>query len=69
MFKLQHEFLILIDICVSWTSPRTDLETNFSNLGNRNFKKLNFSQEQQKGTFSHILDGSKKPLPLPVFPL
>ena len=29
IFKLQQEILKFDDICVSWSSPKTDLETNF----------------------------------------
>ena len=32
IFKLQQEFLKFNDICVSWSSPKTDLVTNFLNL-------------------------------------
>ena len=34
IFKLQQEVLKFNDICVSWSSPKTDLETNFLNLEN-----------------------------------
>ena len=30
--------------CMSWSSPKTDLETNFLNLENRNFEYVTFSQ-------------------------
>ena len=33
-FKLQQEFLKFSDICVSWSSQKTDRETNFLNLEN-----------------------------------
>ena len=32
IFKLQQELLKLNDICVSWSSPKTDLQTNLLNL-------------------------------------
>ena len=32
IFKLQQEVLKFNDICVSWSSPKTDMETNFLNL-------------------------------------
>ena len=32
------------DICVSWSSPKIDLVTNFSNLENRTFENVSFSQ-------------------------
>ena len=35
IFKLQQEVIRFNDICVSWSSPKTDFETNFSNLENR----------------------------------
>ena len=34
IFKLQQEVLKFNDICVSWSSPKTDLEKNFLNLEN-----------------------------------
>ena len=43
IFKLQQEVSKLNDICLSWSSPRTVLETNFLNLENRSFEK-GFSQ-------------------------
>ena len=42
IFKLQEEVLKFNDIYVSWSSPKTDLETNFCNLENRSFE--NFPQ-------------------------
>ena len=42
--KLQQKVLKFNDICVSWSSPKTDLETNFLNLENRNFENVSFSQ-------------------------
>ena len=38
IFKLQQEVWKFNSICVSWSSPKADLqETNFLNLENRNF--------------------------------
>ena len=31
IFKLQQEVWKLNDICVSWSTPKADLETNFLN--------------------------------------
>ena len=42
-FKLQQEFLKFNDICVSWSSPKTDLATNFLNLEHRSFENVSFS--------------------------
>ena len=44
IFKLQQEVLKFNDICVSWSSPKTDLVTNFLNLENRSFENVSFSQ-------------------------
>ena len=44
IFKLQQEVLKFIDICVSWSSSKTDLETNFLNLENRSFENVSYSQ-------------------------
>ena len=44
-FKLQQEVLISNGICVSWSSPKTDLEANFINLENRSFEDVFFSKE------------------------
>ena len=35
---------VLNDICMSWNSPKTDMETNFLDLDNRSFENINFSQ-------------------------
>ena len=43
IFKLQQEVLKFNDICVSWSSPKTDLVTNFLNLENRSFEIDSFS--------------------------
>ena len=40
IFNLQEEVLKFNDICVSWSSPKTDLETNFENLQYRSFEKV-----------------------------
>ena len=44
IFKLQQEVLKISDICMGWSSRKTELETNFFNLENRSFKNVNFSQ-------------------------
>ena len=44
IFTLQQEVWKFSNICVSWTSPKTDLETNFLNLENPSFVHLTFSQ-------------------------
>ena len=44
IFKLQQEVLKFNDICVSWSSPKTDLVTDFLNLENRSFENVRFSQ-------------------------
>ena len=44
IFKLQRKVLIFNDICVSWSSARTDLEANFWNLENQSFENVSFSQ-------------------------
>ena len=38
IFKLQIEVLKFNNSCKSWSSSKTDLETNFSNLENRSFE-------------------------------
>ena len=43
-FKLQKNVLKLNDICMSWSSPKTDLETYFLNLENRSIENASFSQ-------------------------
>ena len=40
IFKLQQEALKFNDICMSWSSPKTDLATNFLNPENRSFEKV-----------------------------
>ena len=44
IFNLQQEVLKFNDICLSWSSPKTDLVTNFLDLENRSFKNVSFSQ-------------------------
>ena len=44
IFKLEQAFLKFNDICVSRSSPKTNLETNFLNLENRSFENVSFSQ-------------------------
>ena len=39
-FKLQQEVLNFNDICVSCSSPKTDLVTNFLNSENRSFENV-----------------------------
>ena len=43
IFKLQQEVLKFNDICVSWSSPKTELVTNFLSLENRMFENFSFS--------------------------
>ena len=40
--KVQQEVLKFNDICMSWSSPKTDQETNFQNLENRSFENDSF---------------------------
>ena len=40
IFKLQQEVLKFNDICVSWSSQKTDLVTNFLNPENRSFENV-----------------------------
>ena len=44
IFKLQQEVWKFNDICMSWSRPKTDLETNFLNLKNRSLEYATFSQ-------------------------
>ena len=44
VFKLQQEVLKSNNICLGWSSPKTELETNFLNLENRSLEKVSFSQ-------------------------
>ena len=44
IFKMQEEVLKFNDICVSCSSPKTDLEMNFLNLESRSFDYVSFSQ-------------------------
>ena len=43
-FQLQQEVWKFNDICMSWSSLKTALETNFLNLENRSFEYVTFSQ-------------------------
>ena len=47
IFQLQQEILKFSDICVSWSSPKTDLEINFLNLGNRSFESASFCRDSE----------------------
>ena len=42
IFKLQQEVSRFNDISLSWSSPKSDLETNFLNLENRSFQYVTF---------------------------
>ena len=42
-FKLKQEVLKFNDICVSWSSRKTDLKTNFLNLANLSFENVSFT--------------------------
>ena len=44
ILKLQKEVLKFNGICVSWSSVKTDLETNLLNLENRKFENVIFFQ-------------------------
>ena len=44
IFYLQQEVLKFNDIFVSWSSPKTDPETNFLNLENIPFENVSISQ-------------------------
>ena len=44
VFKLQQQVLKFNDICVSWSYPKTNLETNFLNFENRSFENVSFSE-------------------------
>ena len=45
IFNLQQEVLKFNDICISWSSAKTDLATNFLNLGNESFENVSFTQQ------------------------
>ena len=49
IFKLQQEVLKFNDICVSWSSPETELVTKFLNSENRSFENVSIV------TFKQIL--------------
>ena len=40
--ELQQGVLKFNNMCVSWSSPKADLETNFLNLENRSFENISF---------------------------
>ena len=42
IFMLQKKTLKFTDICVSWSSQKTDLLTNFLNLKNQSFENVSF---------------------------
>ena len=44
IFKLQHEVLKFSDICMSWCSPKRDLDTNSLKLEIRSFENVSFPQ-------------------------
>ena len=44
IFKFQQEVLKFNDICMNWSSPKADLDTNFLNLENWSFEDVSFSQ-------------------------
>ena len=44
IFKQQQKVLKFNNICVSWSSLKTDLETIFLNIENRSFGNVRFSQ-------------------------
>ena len=44
ILKLQQEVLKFNYICVSWSSPKTDLVTSFLNVENRSFENVRLSQ-------------------------
>ena len=44
IFQLQQKVGKINDICVSWSSPKTDLEMNFLGLENLSFKCVTFWQ-------------------------
>ena len=48
IFKLHQKVLKFNDLCVSWSSPNTDLETNFSKLEfqNQSFENVSFSRSE-----------------------
>ena len=46
ILKLQWKGLKFSDVCVSWISPKIDLEINFLDLGNRSFENVSFPQQQ-----------------------
>ena len=45
IFKLRQEVLKFSDICVSLSSQKAELETNFLNLENGGFENVSFSEK------------------------
>ena len=43
IFNFQQEVLKFSDICVSWSSPKTDLRIKFLNLENGSLENISFS--------------------------
>ena len=44
IFELQQEVLKFNDICVIWSSPKTDLVINLLDLENRSFENVSFPE-------------------------
>ena len=63
IFKLKQEVLKFIDICMSLSFPKIDLETNFLNLENRSFENVSFSQQNTQ-TRKYVLCYQKSLIPL-----
>ena len=42
IFKLQQEVIKVNDMCMPWSLPETDPETNFLNLENQSFENVSF---------------------------
>ena len=42
-FNLQQEVLKFSDICMGWSSPKTELEKNFFQLGKSKFRECQLS--------------------------
>ena len=55
IFKLQQEVLKFNEICVSWSSSKTDLVRNFLNLENRSFENVSFSQQYRLSKYLPFL--------------
>ena len=63
IFKLKQEVLKFIDICMSLSFPKIDLETNLLNLENRSFENVSFSQQNTQ-TRKYVLCYQKSLIPL-----